>query len=126
MIYSILVAILSLAGMAVWVRLTLAYAPSDQEQVRNAWSSMPLLGQCWLVFSFIVPGVYYLFTFLCSISVIPKRLLKSIGFPLHIIAAPVFLVLYSDFPTVTKSAVLTAFFWFMLYRERVKDDVKTA
>jgi hypothetical protein len=125
MIHSIIVGILSLAGLAVWARLTINFDPSGQEQVRSAWSSMPLLGQCWLVLSFIVPGVYYVFTFLCSISVIPKRLLKPLGFPLHIIAAPVFTVLYSDFPSVTKSAVLTAFFWFMLYRERVKDDAKT-
>jgi hypothetical protein len=41
---------------------------------------------------------------------------------MHVIALPVFIQLYAKFPTIANAALLTAFWWFMMYRERVQDD----
>ena len=122
MIHAILVGVLSLLGLAVWARITFAFAPSDREQLQALWSSASLLTQCWLVFSFVVPAAYYVFCFLCSISAIPRRALKMSGLVMHLLALPVFIALSARFPTVGKSALLLTFFWFMMYRERVRHD----
>ena len=122
MIHSILVFIFSALGLAMWARMTFTFAPGDQERLHSLWASLSLFGQGWLVFSFVVPAAYYLFTLLSSVSVVPKRALKRSGITMHLIALPVFIALYTKFPTVSRSALLTAFFWFMMYRERVQHD----
>jgi len=126
MIHAILVGALSLLGLAVWARITFTFGPGDREQLQTLWSSASLLTQCWLVFSFVIPAAYYVFCFLCSISVIPRRALKTSGLVMHLLALPVFIALSLRFRTVGTSALLLAFFWFMMYRERVQHDNRAA
>ena len=122
MIFSVLVFVFSLLGLAVWARIVFTFAPGDHDRIQALWWSLPFWGQCWLVFSFVMPAAYYLFTLLSSISVIPKRALKKTGIVMHLLALPVFVALYAKFPTVGFSTLLTAFFWLIMYRERVQHD----
>jgi hypothetical protein len=119
MISRILVAISSVLGLGLWLRLTFAFAPGDPERLHALLSSLSLTGKAWLAYSFIVPAVYYLFTLLCSVGIVPFRTMKRFGVQIHILALPAFAALYSKFPTVTGNAIITAFFWFSLYRERI-------
>src|SRR5438067_6814469 len=118
MIHAILVGALSLLGLTVWARITFTLGPGDREHLQALWSSSSFLMQSWLVFSFVVPAAYYIFCFLCSISVIPPRALKRSGLLMHLLALPVFIALSLRFRTMGTSALLLAFFWLMMYRER--------
>ncbi len=122
MIHTVLVAVCSLLGLAVWGRVMFSFASDDFERLRSLWASLPPLGQCWLVFSSVMPAAYYVFCLLCCFSVIPKPSLKSSGYTMHALSIPVFLSLLPKLPTMGQSGLLTAFFWFMMYRDRVRHD----